>query len=170
MKSISKPGIKRASIVAVISLIVLGLDRYTKILAQEFLKGRVGADYLGGLVRLEYAENKGAFLSLGDQMSDSMRFWVFLVFSGLLVLGVLYYLIKKAMSVQNTLSLSLVLSGGIGNLFDRAFNDGGGVVDFLNMGIGSLRTGIFNVADMAISLGAIVLIIDSFTKENKKSE
>jgi signal peptidase II len=55
-------------------------------------------------------------------------------------------------------ALALVAGGGISNLIDRLLNDGR-VTDFLNVGIGALRTGIFNVADMAILLGALLLIL-----------
>jgi len=56
-----------------------------------------------------------------------------------------------------------VCGGGLSNLVDRIAYDGH-VVDFLNIGIGSLRTGIFNVADMAITAGALLLAFDSFRK------
>jgi len=51
-------------------------------------------------------------------------------------------------------ALSLVVGGGIGNLIDRIFNQCC-VVDFMNLGIGSLQTGIFNVADVVITFGVI---------------
>jgi hypothetical protein len=54
--------------------------------------------------------------------------------------------------------VALVLAGGIGNLIDRVLHDGL-VTDFLNLGIGSIRTGIFNVADMALTTGALVLVL-----------
>jgi signal peptidase II len=61
------------------------------------------------------------------------------------------------------ISLTLIFSGGISNFYDRASNNGA-VIDFLNVGIGSLRTGIFNVADMAIMLGVFLLL---FAKDKK---
>ena len=54
---------------------------------------------------------------------------------------------------------SLVLSGGIGNLLDRLFHEGR-VIDFMNIGIGSLRTGIFNVADVCITIGISLLVFE----------
>lgn len=65
------------------------------------------------------------------------------------------------------ISLSLLLGGGVGNLIDRVFNEGR-VIDFMNIGIGSLRTGVFNVADIAISCGAVWLCAISFKASKKK--
>jgi signal peptidase II len=59
---------------------------------------------------------------------------------------------------QQMIAVSLLLAGGIGNLLDRVFHNGL-VIDFLNMGIGPLRTGIFNVADMAIMAGFALLLL-----------
>jgi signal peptidase II len=66
--------------------------------------------------------------------------------------------------------ISTIIGGGISNIFDRILF-GGYVTDFMNFGIGSLRTGILNFADMSITFGAIVLIIVQYVKEKKiKSE
>lgn len=59
-----------------------------------------------------------------------------------------------------------MFSGGASNLFDRATNDGA-VVDFLNVGVGPVRTGIFNIADMAILLGALLFFVVS-ARESKQ--
>lgn len=53
-----------------------------------------------------------------------------------------------------------MLSGGLGNLLDRIMNDGR-VIDFMNLGIGPLRTGIFNVADVCITIGVVLLIFQT---------
>jgi len=66
----------------------------------------------------------------------------------------IFSLKQKALSI---LALSLIFSGGLSNFYDRIANNGA-VVDFLNIGIGSLRTGIFNVADIAIMLGVLLLV------------
>ena len=58
----------------------------------------------------------------------------------------------------------LVMGGGFGNLIDRIYNQGR-VVDFMNLGIGSLRTGVFNVADLAVTFGAIAVVCLSFQRD-----
>lgn len=67
------------------------------------------------------------------------------------------------MSLDTVVAWSLVLSGGLGNLVDRIINDGR-VIDFMNIGIGSLRTGIFNVADVCITVGVVVLIFQALRR------
>jgi signal peptidase II len=78
-----------------------------------------------------------------------------------------YVLASSDNSKAKMISLSLVLGGGIGNLIDRIFNEGR-VIDFMNIGIGSLRTGVFNVADIAISCGVVWLLVISFNTSEKK--
>jgi len=70
------------------------------------------------------------------------------------------------MSLDTIVARSLVLSGGLGNLVDRIINDGR-VIDFMNIGIGSLRTGIFNVADVYITVGVVVLVFQSLQRPRR---
>jgi signal peptidase II len=65
-----------------------------------------------------------------------------------------------------TVALSLIAGGGLSNLIDRIAY-GGYVIDFLNIGLGGLRTGIFNIADVAIMVGAISLIVRSLRHERR---
>ncbi len=70
------------------------------------------------------------------------------------------------MSLDTVVAWSLVLSGGLGNLVDRIINDGR-VIDFMNIGIGSLRAGIFNVADVYITVGVVVLVFQSLQRPRR---
>jgi len=103
-------------------------------------------------------ENKGAFMSLGSTMSVELRFWLLIVLTGIAVLGMLVIVFThRDLSPAVVTGLSLVIGGGLGNLIDRIGNNGL-VIDFLNIGIGGLRTGIFNIADVAITAGVVTLI------------
>ena len=148
---------KRAVMMLVVVASCVGCDQVTKGIARASLAGSPGYSFLGDLLRLQYSENHGAFLSLGASLPPAARFWLFTGAIGLVLLGLLVYsLYKPGISRAHGAALALVLGGGIGNLIDRiAFN--GGVTDFLNIGIGSLRTGIFNVADIAIMAGVGML-------------
>ena len=75
-------------------------------------------------------------------------------------------LFLQPMSLDTVVAWSLVLSGGLGNLVDRIINDGR-VIDFMNIGIGSLRTGIFNVADVYITVGVVVLVFQSLQRPRR---
>ena len=142
----------------------VGCDQATKAIARESLSFRTFS-FLGDSLRLQHAENPGAFLSLGAEIQGQMRFWVFTVGVALFMAAALWVLLRKnSMPRSTTVALTLVVGGGIGNLIDRALK--GTVTDFINVGIGWLRTGIFNVADMAIMLGVAVLIYQSFKRDS----
>lgn len=69
-------------------------------------------------------------------------------------------LFARGLSRRQVIALSLIASGGIGNWIDRLTNDGR-VTDFLNVGIGNLRTGVFNVADMVLMAGVALYLLDA---------
>ncbi len=137
----------------------VGCDQMTKQIARENLEGRPPRSYLSDTVRLVYAENPGAVLGLGGQLPPRAR-WLLLVVVNSVVSATigLMLLFNSHMPPLRAVACALLLSGAIGNLIDRVRFDGL-VIDFMNVGIGPLRTGIFNVADVAISLGAILLIL-----------
>ena len=140
----------------------IGCDQFTKHLASEHLKGQGTFSFLGDTIRLQYMENPGAFLGLGGTLSPTIRFWLFTVMNVVVLVVVLW--VGKDYWLLNGLTLSLgalFLAGGIGNTIDRIQYDGV-VIDFLNVGIGWLRTGVFNVADMAITFSVIMLLTHGY--------
>jgi signal peptidase II len=159
--------LKRIQMVFAICLVSVGVDQGTKWYAAEYLPKFQMTSYWNDLLRIGYAENTGAFLGLGSGMSDSAKFWIFVCAVGLILAALLVYIFRtKTQTSYGLFSLGLIFSGGISNFYDRATNNGA-VIDFLNLGIGSLRTGIFNVADMAIMLGVFLLL---FAKDIKADE
>lgn len=156
-------------LVLILSLLfsTIGCDQVTKAIARDNLSLQVQS-YLGDLVRLQHAENPGAFLSLGEAIPEHARFWVFTVGVALVMVGALWVLLKKStMPRSTTIALTLLVGGGVGNLIDRALK--GTVTDFMNVGIGWLRTGVFNVADMAIMAGVGILLVQSFIKPSTET-
>lgn len=149
-----------------ISIASIGLDQFSKAVAKAELMGKGRYSFLGDTVRLQYIENRGAFLSLGDSLGPTMG-WIFLVVLPVIALGLatVYLFVSKKMNVQSLVGLSLIIGGGAGNLIDRiAYNRS--VIDFLNFGIGNvLRTGIMNVADIVLVAGFIVLLFSSGPKK-----
>lgn len=123
--------------------------------------------YLGDTLRLQLTYNRGAFLSLGHSLPDVLRHTIFTAGICLLLLGALIFaLSSKPGTFSVVLAVSLFIAGGVGNLIDRIMHDGS-VVDFLNVGIGPLRTGIFNIADIAIMGGVIILFFSTLRKQKK---
>ncbi len=141
-------------------LATIGCDRLTKHVATTTLAGVPGRSFLADTVRLGYAENAGGFLSLGASLPPGARVAIFTVATGLTLLGLIVLAFRRRLSGWPALGLSLFVAGGASNWIDRLVN--GTVVDFLNVGIGSVRTGVFNVADVAIMLGAALFIFGEF--------
>jgi signal peptidase II len=165
-----QPIVKRLLIMLAIILVSIALDQFTKQLAIEHLQGMsMSKKYLGDTFRLTFVENTGAFLSLGANQSGVVRTIFLKVFPVLMLGGLFFYtLLSKSMGWWHVIAFSFILGGGFSNIYDRLLY--GKVVDFMNMGIGSLRTGIFNVADMSIMLGLFILLPMAFKKEPKKEE
>jgi signal peptidase II len=131
----------------------IGCDRVTKHVAATTLAGSAGRSYLGDTVRIGYAENRGGFLSVGDGLAPGLRAAIFTVATGAMLLTLIVVAVRRRMSGWPALGLALFVAGGVSNWVDRISH--GAVVDFLNVGAGSFRTGVFNVADLAIMAGAV---------------
>ena len=131
----------------------IGCDRLSKHAAMTSLRDTPPLVLARGLVTLAYTENSGAMLSVGATLSQPVRFWILTVGVGILLAGMFVFLVvTRDLSALLTVAISLMLGGGLSNFIDRLFNDGR-VVDFMTIGIGPLRTGVFNFADVAITSG-----------------
>lgn len=161
---------KRTTIIFLVLISCVGCDQVTKNIAKHNLPRFETVSFLKDTLRLQYAENQGAFLSLGAAVPERIRSLVLIgLVSGFLIV-LLGYLIKSKNIRQSTIiSLSLILAGGTGNLIDRIFNQGR-VIDFMNMGIGPFRTGVFNVADVAVTIGTIWFIFLLIRHGNKNEK
>lgn len=156
------PRARRVRLVLWIVVVSLVLDHLTKWIAIVWLKPIPPIIFIGDLFRLQYATNSGAFLSLFAGLPPGARAWLLIGFNAAILTGVAIYLLSsKPISKGSAVALAMILSGGVGNLIDRIFRDGL-VIDFLNVGISigsfSIRSGIFNIADLAIVGGLILLV------------
>jgi signal peptidase II len=148
-------------------LTFIGCDRLTKNLAKEHLKDKATISYLHDTIRLQYVENTGAALSLGDDLPKTVSFWLLSILPLVVLLGLLFYTLKnlQQMATMKIFSIALIFSGGIGNIIDRILFDRH-VTDFMNLGISNIRTGIFNVADVCVTAGVIGLLLFFNDKKN----
>jgi len=144
-------------IVAVVGTI--GCDRVTKHLATSALAGVPSRSYLGDTIWLGYAENRGGFLSIGADLPPGVRTLIFTGGTGLLLVALGVLAVRHRWRGWPAIGVALFVAGGLSNWIDRVVR--GSVVDFLNVGIGPIRTGVFNVADVAIMLGAVIVFIGS---------
>ena len=136
----------------------VGCDQASKQVASSVLADAGVISMAAGIVRFELVHNPGAFLSLGVQLPEIVRIGLFTVLVPLvLVFFCVQFLRTHHPSTSLLLGLGLFAGGGFGNWLDRLFRDGA-VTDFVSLGVGSLRTGIFNVADLAVISGVALLL------------
>ena len=144
------------------------LDRLTKYFAVEYLKENGARSFFNNILVLIYAENTGAFLSLGRNWNIYVKYAVLLILPIIICVTILLYLLFKETKNYRIIVCSCIIGGGIGNLVDRLFNKFT-VVDFMNFGIGNIRTGILNIADISVTFGVIILIIFEIWYTNLKN-
>jgi signal peptidase II len=140
----------------IITAAVYLVDRAGKYLATEHLADGLRRSYLADLLRLEYIHNSGAILGLGSQLPEQIRRWLMPLATIAILIWVSVMLIREKGFGWAAAGFCLVWGGGFANLVDRIAY--GEVVDFFNIGIGSVRTGTSNLADVAI-MAAIPLIL-----------
>lgn len=153
--------------VVIVALIVL-IDHISKLLAADFLADGLRRSYLADAIRLEAVFNTGAILGLGSQLPEGIRTWVMPFVTAAVLIWVSVLLIREREFGLATVGLSLVWAGGFSNLVDRMAY--GQVFDFMNIGVGVIRTGIFNLADMAIMAGIPVITIGWLRSKQVRGE
>ena len=144
-----------------ILLVTGGCDQVSKHVARTGLRGQDVIVLPGGFVQLALAENSGAFLSLGASLPPLIRVGIVTVGVSVGLFFLLIYMVRKpGLPALAFLGLSLVWAGGVSNLVDR-LTRGGMVTDFLFLRAGPLHTGVFNIADMAVLAGALLVIVSA---------
>jgi len=161
---------KRMVLTVIVLISCVGCDQASKSVAQSLLSETEVWSFWGDVVRLQVAHNHGAFLGLGSSLPETLRDGLFSFgIAGMLMILLFQTLFSKSASPSSILAYALLLAGGLGNLIDRLMY-GGYVVDFINMGIGPIRTGVFNVADVVVVAGALMLFTGMLRANKRLSE
>ena len=148
---------RRLGLAVLVLVGTIGCDQAAKHLARASLPVSEPVA-VGDVLTLFLTENAGAFLSFGARLPASARFWILTAGVGVGLVGALAYLLATSRARWRVLlPLILVVAGGLSNLVDRLAR-GGAVTDFLIVHVGPVRTGVFNLADVAITAGALALI------------
>jgi signal peptidase II len=152
-----------------LSLIVLVLDRLSKLWIERHIPMGDAITVIPGVFRITHVLNFGAAFSLFAESTSPQHVRVFLtIFSVIAITVVLYFFLRMARRLTlSSVALSLILAGAIGNLYDRARY--GYVIDFLEVHIVRYHWPDFNVADSAIVIGACLMFLELFrqTGESK---
>lgn len=140
-----------------IVLLTVGCDQVTKELTRQKVEPKQYIAVIGDHLILTNVENTGAMLGFGQDFPPIAK-RIFFQGLPLIVLVILLYrtLTRPNLNQVLLLAFGLVIGGGIGNLVDRIAH--GSVTDFFQIRLGFLRTGIFNVADIAVTLGVLILV------------
>ena len=142
----------------------LGCDQLTKGIARAHLAPGAPHAMAGGALQLALAENPGAFLSVGAGLPEGVRAAVLqLAVPLLLLLVCAAFLRERPRTPARLAAIALLVGGGVGNWLDRILHDGL-VTDFVRISVGPFRTGIFNLADVAILLGVGILLALSWRR------
>ncbi len=136
----------------ILSIVVVLLDQVSKILTTHYMDLHDSKEVLGDFLRYTYIKNPG--MAFGIQIGNKTLFTIFSIIASIIIF--IYLLRTRGDKKYVKLSLSLILGGAIGNLTDRILY--GSVVDFIDVGIGTLRWPVFNVADSAVTIGMFILI------------
>ena len=143
---------------------IVGLDALTKYIVQQTLVLYHPVPVLGDFFRLTYIYNPGA--AFGLHLGSYSRY-IFLALTVVAVVVLFYwYRSTPAHDRLRLVAIASVTGGAIGNLIDRVRSHRG-VVDFLDVGLGALRWPVFNVADIAVTTGAILLAISLWKEEQR---
>jgi signal peptidase II len=143
----------------------LALDIISKYLVVAYIGDHGRHDFLGGFLRISLVYNKGGVFGILQGYKN-----MFLVVSiVVLVIMLVYFFLEKNKTALFNISMSLIISGAIGNIIDRLIADRPGVVDFISLGVdGVYRWPSFNVADAVIIAGAFLLILVFYREEKKR--
>ncbi len=132
-------------------------------LTENFGSQRIIGDYL----RFTLALNKG--MAFGLSFGDWSR-WILILFT-VITLGLIFHLFRQTPERQRvqTVALALITGGALGNLLDRLMSDRG-VVDWIDVGIGTHRFWLFNVADAGVSIGGALLVLTLWTTAEQSKQ
>jgi len=152
-----------------VSLGIIALDQWTKWLVEIHLPQHTAQPVIPGFLNLTHVRNTGVAFGLFASQGMSGGSWL-LTLLGLAALAAvaIYFWFASVHDRLLLLSLASVVGGAVGNLIDRMSS--GAVTDFIDVYVGTYHWPSFNVADSAISIGIVLMAIDSFRSRKKTSE
>ena len=164
---------KRSIFITLVIVLTIVVDQISKVLVRTNIVGQTETraseriPLIGDLFILMNVENEGAFLGMGSDLNPTLRIILLLVLPILVLYFVLRYILKdKNLDNWSLFAFASIIGGGIANVFDRIVY--GSVTDFLFIDLGGVfKTGIFNMADLSVTTGMIILVFVSFRKKKK---
>ena len=160
----SMDGSRKMALYGGVTLGLIALDQITKLIVQDRMRLYDPIPVIGDFFRLTYIYNRGA--AFGLHFGD----WSRIIFMMLPVVAVVFLFVMYRATPwgdrMRLVSIALVTGGAIGNLIDR-LRSSRGVVDFFDVGVGAWRWPVFNVADIGVTIGALLLAVSLWREEQK---
>ena len=155
-----------------ISFFIVCFDQASKIYIKLFSAYHQPTNVLGSFLKFTYLENPGIVFGL----RVNSIFYYIVTFLSICIICYIIFFIRELYNTKGNhnlalVSFSLILGGAIGNVIDRLFVifnlfNYHGVIDFIDIGIGDFRFYIFNIADMAVTIGIILFIYYNYIQNN----
>lgn len=162
---------RRTLLILILVIFNIGLDQFSKVQVREKIVPGSRTELIGPQLQLMNVENSGAFLGMGSDSSPAVKLIFLLIIPAIVLTIVLYYVVTNNMlDKKSIVGFSCIAGGGIANVYDRFMY--GSVTDFLFMDFGGVfKTGVFNIADLSVTTGMVLLLISSFlNRPSKKAE
>tara|TARA_B100000482_G_C12458489_1_gene239919 strand:+ start:192 stop:680 length:489 start_codon:yes stop_codon:yes gene_type:complete len=156
----------RYSLITLIVGLSIAFDQLSKIWVRNNFESYIEKSIIGDVFTLIKVENTGAFLGMGSELSEIPRILLLIVLPIIVLISItLYTYLEKTLDQTSIIGFSLIIGGGIANIFDRIVY--GSVTDFLYIYLGGIfKTGIFNIADVSVTTGMILILISSFKNKS----
>ena len=155
----------RYLLITMLVFLSIAFDQISKIWVRNNFESYSEKSIIGDVFTLIKVENTGAFLGMGSELSEIPRILLLIILPVIVLISItLYTYIDKSLDKLSITGFSLIIGGGIANIFDRIVF--GSVTDFLYINLGGIfKTGIFNIADLSVTTGMILILISSFKRK-----
>ena len=152
---------RNISITILIAVSIL-LDQLSKFLIRQNVDQYSEIKLIGDYFILTNVENSGAFLGMGSDFSPFIKTIFLLILPVIILICIMVYVYRdKQIDKISLIGFCFIIGGGIGNIYDRILY--GSVTDFLFIDLGGIfKTGIFNIADLSVTTGMILILLMSF--------
>ena len=156
---------KRNILITIIVLLGIAFDQISKVWVRNNFESYIETSIVGDIFTLIKVENTGAFLGMGSELPETLRVLLLIILPVIVLVGItVYTYLEKSLDKTSIIGFSLIIGGGVGNIFDRIVY--GSVTDFLYLNFEFFKTGIFNIADLSVTSGMILILISSFKKKH----
>jgi signal peptidase II len=138
----------------------IGCDQISKSIVRQRIDYNERISLLNDHLTLTKVENTGAFLSIGQSLPQPIKTLLLTILPVILLSFAFVYLLTKQVSNVTMTGIAFLVGGGVGNIYDRLIY--GSVTDFVHIDFVLFQTGVFNMADVSVMTGMLLIVVDSY--------